>query len=84
MTTGSTKIFRYLIKSVETFLSPDEFTDLLKKAGFENVKHTLRSEAGESWGCIRSLHKNQLNNYGHQIDKIKTNRKESLADIKSS
>jgi len=40
LTTGSTKIFRYLIKSVETFLSPDEFTNLLKKAGFENVKHT--------------------------------------------
>jgi ubiquinone/menaquinone biosynthesis C-methylase UbiE len=40
LTTGSTKIFRYLIKSVETFLSPDEFTGLLKKAGFENIKHT--------------------------------------------
>jgi len=40
LTTGSTKIFRYLIKSVETFLSPDEFTDLLKKAGFENENHT--------------------------------------------
>ena len=40
LTTGSTKIFRYLIKSVETFLSPDEFTDLLKKAGFENIKYT--------------------------------------------
>lgn len=40
LTTGSTKIFRYLIKSVETFLSPNEFTDLLKKEGFENVKHT--------------------------------------------
>jgi len=40
LTTGSIKIFRYLIKSVETFLSPDEFTDLLKKAGFENIKHT--------------------------------------------
>jgi ubiquinone/menaquinone biosynthesis methyltransferase len=39
ITTGSTKIFRYLIKSVETFLSPNEFTDLLKKAGFENVTH---------------------------------------------
>jgi ubiquinone/menaquinone biosynthesis methyltransferase len=39
LTTGSTKIFRYLIKSVETFLSPDEFTKLLKKAGFENIKH---------------------------------------------
>ena len=40
LTTGSTKIFRYLIKSVETFLSPGEFNDLLKKAGFDNVKHT--------------------------------------------
>lgn len=40
LTTGSTKIFRYLIKSVETFLSPDEFTDLLKKAGFEKIQHT--------------------------------------------
>jgi ubiquinone/menaquinone biosynthesis methyltransferase len=39
LTTGSTKIFRYLIKSVETFLSPNEFADLLKKAGFENIKH---------------------------------------------
>lgn len=40
LTTGSTKIFRYLIKSVETFLSPDEFSELLKKAGFENIKHS--------------------------------------------
>ncbi|MBK9096655.1 MAG: class I SAM-dependent methyltransferase [bacterium] len=40
LTTGSTKIFRYLIKSVETFLSPNEFIYLLKKAGFENIKHT--------------------------------------------
>ncbi len=40
LTTGSTKIFRYLIKSVETFLSPDEFIALLNKAGFENIKHT--------------------------------------------
>ena len=40
LTTGSTKIFHYLIKSVETFLSPNEFTDLLKTAGFENIKHT--------------------------------------------
>ena len=39
LTTGSTTIFRYLIKSVETFLSPDEFTALLKKTGFENVTH---------------------------------------------
>ena len=44
LTTGSTKIFRYLIKSVETFLSPDEFTDLMKKVGFKNVTQTpLRS-----------------------------------------
>jgi len=40
LTTGSTKIFRYLIKSVETFLSPDEFTNLLKKTGFENINHS--------------------------------------------
>ncbi|RQW90472.1 MAG: methyltransferase domain-containing protein [Geobacter sp.] len=40
LTTGSTKIFRYLIKSVETFLSPDEFIELLQKAGFEYIKHT--------------------------------------------
>lgn len=40
LTTGSTKIFRYLIKSVETFLSPGEFIDLLKKASFENINHT--------------------------------------------
>lgn len=39
LTTGSTKIFRYLIKSVETFLSPHEFTGLLKNTGFENVNH---------------------------------------------
>lgn len=35
--TGSTTIFRYLIKSVESFLSPEEFTALLKRAGFGNV-----------------------------------------------
>ena len=39
LTTGSTKIFRYLIKSVETFLSPAEFTDLLMKTGFEKIQH---------------------------------------------
>jgi len=39
LTTGSTKIFRYLIKSVETFLSPNEFIALLKKAGFEKTQH---------------------------------------------
>ncbi len=37
LVTGSTTMFRYLIKSVEHFLSPEEFTDLLEKAGFENV-----------------------------------------------
>jgi ubiquinone/menaquinone biosynthesis methyltransferase len=45
LTTGSTKIFRYLIKSVETFLSPDEFIDLLKGAGFKNIDHAPL----ESW-----------------------------------
>jgi ubiquinone/menaquinone biosynthesis C-methylase UbiE len=40
LTTGSTKIFRYLIKSVEAFLSPDEFISLLKMAGFENIRRT--------------------------------------------
>ena len=39
ITTGSTKIFRYLIKSVNHFLSPDEFVDLLQKAGFEKISH---------------------------------------------
>lgn len=39
LTTGSTAIFRYLITSVESFLSPEEFMGLLKKAGFENVTH---------------------------------------------
>jgi len=39
LTTGSTKIFLYLIKSVETFLSPDEFVELLKKTGFGKVTH---------------------------------------------
>ena len=71
LTTGSTKIFRYLIKSVETFLSPNEFTDLLKKAGFENI-NTHHSEAGESRYCILSSHKNHRNNYGNQINNIKT------------
>jgi ubiquinone/menaquinone biosynthesis C-methylase UbiE len=39
LATGSTTMFRYLIKSVEGFLSPEEFTGLLRKAGFENVTH---------------------------------------------
>ena len=38
--TGSTAIFRYLIESVERFLSPEEFTALLRKEGFEDVTHT--------------------------------------------
>lgn len=40
LTTGSTKIFRYLIKSVENFLSPDELINLLQKAGFQNITHS--------------------------------------------
>jgi ubiquinone/menaquinone biosynthesis methyltransferase len=40
ITTGSTKIFRYLIKSVDGFLSPEEFIGLLKNAGFEKIKHS--------------------------------------------
>lgn len=39
LATGSTKIFRYLIKSVEKFLSPNDFVVLLQKAGFKNIKH---------------------------------------------
>lgn len=46
LTIGSTKIFHYLIKSVKTFFSPNEFTDLLKKAGdFQNKLHAPL----ESW-----------------------------------
>jgi ubiquinone/menaquinone biosynthesis C-methylase UbiE len=37
--TGSTGIFRYLITSVEHFLSPEEFTALLRQEGFEDVTH---------------------------------------------
>jgi ubiquinone/menaquinone biosynthesis C-methylase UbiE len=37
--TGSTGIFRYLIESVERFHSPEEFTALLRKEGFEKVTH---------------------------------------------
>jgi ubiquinone/menaquinone biosynthesis methyltransferase len=36
--TGSTRIFRYLIKSVLDFLSPSEFLTLLKETGFQDVK----------------------------------------------
>jgi ubiquinone/menaquinone biosynthesis C-methylase UbiE len=38
--TGSTAIFRYLIESVERFLSPEEFVALLREEGFEDVTHT--------------------------------------------
>jgi len=38
--TGSTAIFRYLIESVERFLSPEEFVALLREEGFEDVIHT--------------------------------------------
>ncbi len=37
--TGSTAIFRYLITSVEHFLSPEGFTALLRQEGFEDVTH---------------------------------------------
>ena len=36
--TGSTSIFRYLIKSVLDFLSPSEFLTLLKETGFHDVQ----------------------------------------------
>ncbi len=38
--TGSTAIFRYLIGSVERFLSPADFAALLREEGFEDVTHT--------------------------------------------
>lgn len=37
--TGSTAIFRYLISSVERFLSPEEFVALLREEGFEDATH---------------------------------------------
>ncbi len=43
--TGSTRIFRYLIKSVLDFLSPGEFITLLKDTGFTGVS----SEPLPSW-----------------------------------
>ena len=43
--TGSSRIFRYLIKSVLNFLSPDEFSKLLKDSGFTDV----RAEPLSSW-----------------------------------
>jgi ubiquinone/menaquinone biosynthesis methyltransferase len=35
--TGESQIFRYLIRSVSNFLSPDEIVDLLKRNGFASV-----------------------------------------------
>jgi len=43
--TGSSRIFRYLIKSVLDFLSPDEFMTMLHDTGFKDV----RSEPLPSW-----------------------------------
>jgi ubiquinone/menaquinone biosynthesis methyltransferase len=41
---GSSKIFRYLVKSVDKFLSPKEFYSLLTETGFINVqKHNMSS-----------------------------------------
>jgi ubiquinone/menaquinone biosynthesis methyltransferase len=38
MVSGSSKIFRYLIQSVFTFLRPNEVVELLNTSGFKNVK----------------------------------------------
>ena len=39
---GSSAIFKYLVESVDKFLSPGEFITLLTKIGFVNVeKHSL-------------------------------------------
>jgi len=35
---GSSTIFKYLVKSVDEFLSPNEFVNLLTETGFVNVK----------------------------------------------
>jgi ubiquinone/menaquinone biosynthesis methyltransferase len=35
---GSSTIFKYLVKSVDEFLSPNEFTNLLTETGFTDVK----------------------------------------------
>jgi len=35
---GSSTIFKYLVKSVDEFLSPNDFTNLLCETGFTNVK----------------------------------------------
>ena len=43
--TGSSRIFRYLTKSVLDFLSPEEFITLLKETGFKDV----HSEPLPSW-----------------------------------
>ena len=38
LVTGSTNIFRYLIKSVLNFLSPQDFSDKISKAGFIDIE----------------------------------------------
>ena len=38
MISGSSTIFKYLVKSVDKFLSPNDFTNLLSETGFTNVK----------------------------------------------
>ncbi len=41
---GSSTIFKYLVKSVDKFLSPQEFVNLLEETGFVNVKkHNMPS-----------------------------------------
>lgn len=41
---GSSTIFRYLVRSVEEFLSPKEFLDLLADTGFKNAeRHNMPS-----------------------------------------
>lgn len=35
---GSSTIFKYLVRSVDKFLSPQEFINLLKETGFENAE----------------------------------------------
>lgn len=44
MLSGSSTIFKYLVKSVDNFLPPQEFKNLLSEAGFVNVeKHNMPS-----------------------------------------
>jgi ubiquinone/menaquinone biosynthesis methyltransferase len=44
LTSGSSTIFKYLVKSVDKFLSPNEFLSLLTETGFINIKkHNMPS-----------------------------------------